>query len=84
MSITPFVDDEAFTPEDLQAMGTAFDHARAALGLTDKKDDVTRLVADRIIELAQSGVRDPEQLCLSVMKEFHQATAYAAPLQMAR
>ena len=84
MSISPFLcDDEPFTPEDLQAMGTAFDQACAALGLTDK-DRVTRLIADHIIELAQWGLRDPEQLYVSVMREFHRATTNVASVRVAR
>jgi hypothetical protein len=32
------------------------------LGLTDREDSVTILVAQKIIELAQTGVRDPARL----------------------
>jgi hypothetical protein len=63
MSITSFISpDISFDPEATQAMGFAFDEARRVLGLTDKVDAVTRLLADRIVDLASAGERDPIRL----------------------
>jgi hypothetical protein len=42
----------------------------ARLGLTDKTDDLTIMVANRIIDLAKSGERDPERLKAAVLKSF--------------
>ena len=43
-------------------MGLAFDEARKILGLSDKLDGATRLVADRIVDAAAAGERDPSLL----------------------
>jgi hypothetical protein len=43
-------------------MGVAFEMTRAAFRL-DKTDPIPETVAKKIIELANAGVRDPDQLC---------------------
>jgi len=41
---------------------SAFEEALRELGLVDRTDPATHLVAKRIIELAQQGERDPIRL----------------------
>lgn len=62
MSITPFLKDRAFGPDDLHAMGIAFDDVRQALQLNAQTDILNTVVANKIIKLAQCGVHDPSQL----------------------
>jgi hypothetical protein len=45
-------------------MGLAFELTRVTLRLSDRKDPLIRLVADRIIELAKTGERNPERLVI--------------------
>src|SRR5438046_9771840 len=59
MAITPFLRGQAFDPELVEAMGTAFTNTCDALGLTDRADPITSLVAEKIVELAQRGLRHP-------------------------
>jgi hypothetical protein len=47
-----------FGPDDLSAMTAAFEGALAKLGLKDRTDPATELVAKRIIALAKQGERD--------------------------
>jgi hypothetical protein len=49
----------AFRPEEVQCIGKAYDDALSALGLVSRDDPATRLVAKKIIEIAQTGERDP-------------------------
>lgn len=56
MPITPFLRNHAFEPEQIEIMSAAFVDACAVLGLADRTDAATELVAMRIIELAQRGV----------------------------
>jgi hypothetical protein len=37
--------------------------ARAALHLSDRDEHATKLLAQRIIDLAKQGVLDPDRLC---------------------
>jgi hypothetical protein len=45
------------------AVLTALERARAVLGLADRTDGLTMILANKLIELAQAGERDPQRLC---------------------
>jgi hypothetical protein len=51
-------------------MSLAFETVCAELGLSDKDDPATRLVASKIIEFAQSGVPGTARLRSMTRKEF--------------
>jgi hypothetical protein len=68
--ITPFLRDQAFDPETVEAMGKALVTTCETLGLSDRNDAVTKLVAKMIIELAQQGIKNPIALHFAAMKEF--------------
>jgi hypothetical protein len=63
MPITPFLNGHYFDPETKRVMGIAFEQTCIALGLTDRDDLANGVVAKRIIELAESGERNPDLLC---------------------
>ena len=62
MPIIRFLEYEAFGPEDISVITTAFEGALSALQLVNRADPLTELVAKRIIECAQTGERDPIRL----------------------
>ena len=68
--ITPFLQDQAFDPETAQAVANALVTTCKALGLSDRDDAMTQLVAEKIIELAKRGLNDPTELHLAAIKEF--------------
>jgi hypothetical protein len=68
--IIPLLRSQAFDPETVEAMGKALVTACEALGLSDRDDAMTRLVAEKIIELAQRGMKNPIALHFAAMKEF--------------
>ncbi len=70
MPITPFLRNQAFDPETVEAMGKAFVTTCEALGLSDRSDAMTNLVAEKIIELAQRGFKNPTALQFAAIKEF--------------
>ena len=51
-------------------MSVVFESVCAELGLSDKDDPATRLVASKIIEIAQSGGLDAARLRSMTRKEF--------------
>jgi hypothetical protein len=69
MPITPFLTGQAFEPEVVDAMSVAFDAACKSLGLRPRSDPASELVAKKVIELAQRGVRDPARLRERVLHE---------------
>jgi hypothetical protein len=64
----------AFDDETTHAMGVAYDEARKVLGLSDKMDGATRLVADRIVDAASAGERDPIRLRDAAVSYFQNRT----------
>lgn len=69
--IRPFLAGQAFEPEMIEIMSAAFRAACEHLQLRNDHDDpATRLVAAKIIELAQRGVRDREDLAARAIEEF--------------
>ena len=71
MPIRPYLlEGAAFEPEAIRNMSVVFESVCAELGLSDKDDPATRLVASKIIEIAQSGVLDAARLRSMTRKEF--------------
>jgi len=71
MPITPFLVGQHFDPGDIEKMSEAFVVACEKLHLTDRNDPITELVARKIIEFAQRGIRDPDMLILQTLREFN-------------
>jgi hypothetical protein len=74
MPITPFLRGQAFNPETVEAMGKAFVFTCEALGISDRTDPAAELIAKKIIELAQRGLRNPTALSLTAREELAQST----------
>jgi hypothetical protein len=70
MPITPYLPHQAFEPETIETMSAAFVAACEALHLKVGDDPATRVVAEKVIELAQRGIRDPDVLRTMTLKEF--------------
>jgi hypothetical protein len=66
---------QAFEPEQVAMLAQVFDDVLPLLGLTDREDLATTLVAQKIIELAQSGVCDPARLKALIVEEFRKPQA---------
>jgi hypothetical protein len=69
MPIRPFLADQAFDPELITAMSLALQRACDALRLKLIDDAATRLVAEKIINLAQRGIGDPNTLASMVLED---------------
>jgi hypothetical protein len=68
--IRPFLSGEAFEPETIREMSLALESVCETLGLKVVDDAATRLVAEKIIELSQHGVRGIATLHAMTVKEF--------------
>ena len=68
MPMTSFLGGREFPAETLVSMGIAFDQACKALGLADRSDPLTAIVASKIIAVAQDGERDPDRLCAQALR----------------
>jgi hypothetical protein len=70
MPIRPFLTGRAFDPETITEMSYALKSVCDALRLKMVDDVATRTVAQKIIELAQRGVRGADQFHFLALQEF--------------
>ena len=66
--IVPFLAGQSFDPAMIRIMGEAFDTARRGLHDQGQPAVVQEIIARRIIAIAATGVRDPEQLALQALE----------------
>jgi hypothetical protein len=55
-------DHHSFGPDHIKVLTAAFEDALRTLGLVDRTDPATTIIAKRIIELARLGEVDPVRL----------------------
>jgi hypothetical protein len=67
MPIRPLLQNGAFSPEEIAKISSAFDDCLRELRLVDKTDPVVTLIAKRVLQFADSGVRDPVWLRNAVL-----------------
>lgn len=68
MPFTPYLHGRSFDPDTLKCMGSAFDAACKQLGLIDRTDPLTQLVAESVIALARRDECDPLELKERVLR----------------
>jgi hypothetical protein len=61
-------------PEDIDRLVTAYEETLKALELSDRSDPITHMVARKIIELGQTGVRDPHEISALAITAFAPAS----------
>lgn len=59
MAIYRLLQQSAFGPEEIDRLVTAFEDSLRALKLADRSDPLTETIAKKLIEIAQTGERDP-------------------------
>jgi CheY-like chemotaxis protein len=62
MAIYRLLRNSPLGPEEISRLTAAYEQTLRALNLKDRSDPITQLVAKRIIEIYQTGVRDPVEL----------------------
>jgi hypothetical protein len=62
MAILQLLQNSELAAEDMARLLAAYEKTLRALGLVDRSDPMTELVARKVIEISQSGVRDPAQI----------------------
>jgi hypothetical protein len=57
----------------MRLMGLAYERTLISLRLVDRGDIANNVVAQKLIELAKAGERDPERLCEAVLNQWRAA-----------
>jgi len=67
-----FLNGEQFDQEMLRVLGVTFEQVCTALRIGDCDDDVKQAIANKIIELAKAGERNPDLLCERALTDIRQ------------
>lgn len=62
----------SFGPEEVALLGKVFEDVLQTLGLVDRADPLTAMVAKSLVEYAKAGVRDPDRLKALTVQAFTQ------------
>ena len=73
-----------FEPEEVAMLGSVFEEVLQTLGLVDRQDLASEMVAKKLIELAKAGVRDPDRLKALTVQAFTQQQQQRQPIQRKR
>jgi hypothetical protein len=79
MPILRILQNSPLRPEDLRILVAAYERTLQALGLKDRSDPITELVAKKIIEIGQTGLRDPKQISRARWKSLGQTLSRVRP-----
>ena len=79
MAIYRLLKETSFEPEAVEAMGHAYEALLGDLGLVDRNDPFTEIVAKEIVKVASRGARNPAEIGAVVL-----ATLRSQPKSEAR
>lgn len=63
MAIYRILQNLPLGPEEIARLSAAYEQALRTVGIKDRNDPLTELIAKKIIEIGQTGVKDPDQIC---------------------
>jgi DNA integrity scanning protein DisA with diadenylate cyclase activity len=69
MAIYRLLQNSPFGPEQIAVLTDAYERTLRKLNLVDRNDPITEMIARKIIELGQRGVREAKQLSELTIKE---------------
>jgi hypothetical protein len=69
MAIYRLIAKSPLGPEEIEILVAAYEHTLRVLRLVDRSDPLTELVARKIIEVAQTGLKDPVKISAQALKE---------------
>ena len=69
MTMQRLLKDTTFGPEEIERLVTAYEETLRALGLKDRSDPITQLVAEKIIAIGRLGIEDPAEISKVALKE---------------
>ncbi|MCK1359897.1 hypothetical protein [Bradyrhizobium sp. 199] len=68
MPINRLLSGSKTTPEEMDRLNKAYAFALRSLGLVDRNDPMTELIARKVIEIGATGVSDPETISELALK----------------
>jgi hypothetical protein len=56
-------------PEEIDRLSKAYERTLRTVGVKERDDPLTELIAKKIIEISQTGLKDPAQISAQAIKE---------------
>ena len=69
MAIYGILQNSPLGPEDLRRLTDAYEHTLRALSVKDRNDPLAEFIAKKIIEIGQTGLKDPEKISARAIQE---------------
>ena len=69
MTMRRLLKTTAFGPEEIERLVLAYEESLRALGLKDRSDPITQLVAEKVVASGRLGIEDPAEISKVVLKE---------------
>lgn len=69
MPIHRLLQNQPIGPEEISRLLAAYEQALRGIGLVDRNDPLAEIVAKKVIEIAQRGVRDPSAIAALAIVE---------------
>jgi hypothetical protein len=70
MAIHQYLKNISLNADETECLVKAFGITLKSLGLTNRDDPITEVVAEKVFEVSKTGVRDPIQLSKLVLETF--------------
>jgi hypothetical protein len=62
MAIYKLIQSTPLGPDEIQRLVAAYEETLRALGLKERDDPITQMVAKKVFEIVQTGIEDPAQI----------------------
>ncbi|WFU76389.1 hypothetical protein [Bradyrhizobium sp. CB2312] len=69
MAIYRLLQNSGMSPKEASSITAAYEQALHTLCLKDRDDPLTKMIAKKIIKIAQTDVRDPAEIAALAIKE---------------
>ena len=69
MAVYKLVQNTPLGPDEIQRLVAAYEETLRTLGLKERDDPLTRIIAKKVFEIAQTGIEDPSEISRLAIKQ---------------
>ena len=69
MAIYRLLQNVPLGPEEIRRLTDAYEHTLSVLSVKDRNDPLAEFIARKIIEIGQTGLKDPTQISARAIEE---------------
>jgi hypothetical protein len=69
MAIYKLIQNTPLGPDEIQRLVAAYEETLRTLGLKERDDPITQIIAKKVFEMAQTGIEDPSEISKLAIKQ---------------